>query len=149
MVPFCHHPFVQVDAHDGTLQGVFSLSRSGAQAVEFTHHQSSVLHAAHHGPNQGPGIISYHCLHTNKILRLFNHHQRPVSSLAMNPGSDQFMSVSLDGVCALWDIRSPNCEVSACCAAHCEPPVTAPLLAVLVERVGTSCSAAQRPQRIL
>ncbi len=103
---------MQIDAHDGTLQGVFSLSRSGAQAVEFTHHQSSVLHSAHHGPKQGPGIISYHCLHTNKILRLFNLHKSPVTSLAMNPGNDQFMSVSLDGVCALWDIRSPNCEVS-------------------------------------
>jgi COMPASS component SWD2 len=48
--------------------------------------------------------------HDNKFLRYFLGHTAPVTSLEFSPGSDTFISCSLDNTVRLWDIRSQHAQ---------------------------------------
>lgn len=78
-----------------------------ARLVTYTHAETAVLHAAG-ARGMSQGTISYHCLHTNAILRHFNRHADFVTSLCMNPVNDTFLSSDRAGAFCLWDVRDPN-----------------------------------------
>ena len=54
-------------------------------------------------------MLMYHSLYENKVVRIFKGHVATVTDIAMRPGSDTFLTSSLDGTFRLWDVRSPNC----------------------------------------
>ena len=52
--------------------------------------------------------IRYLSAHDNTYIRYFRGHSAPVTTLALSPGSDDFISASLDNTVKLWDLRSTN-----------------------------------------
>jgi COMPASS component SWD2 len=54
-------------------------------------------------------IIRYLSTHDNKFIRYFRGHEAPVTCLAMNPGTDNFVSCGEDNTVRLWDANSANC----------------------------------------
>lgn len=99
----------------GSKVGEYHCKDSGCRLVAFTHHESGVLHAAGR-PGSDPeasGMISYHSLHDNKIVRYFRGHTDFVTSISQNPQNDTFVSSSKNGQFKIWDLRSPNCVVRA------------------------------------
>jgi COMPASS component SWD2 len=89
-----------VDVATGTRTAEFFSREVGCRLVTATHHSLGVLHAAATG-----GAITYHNLHENKAVRVFEGHSARVTSISMNPVSDHFLSVGLDGVFNVWDLR--------------------------------------------
>lgn len=95
------------DAAAGTRLGEYHVKDVGCRLVQATHADMHVLHAAGiPAPSPAAGQIMYHDLHANTALRHFRHSAR-VTSLAMNPRSETFLSVSLDSTFRTWDLRSP------------------------------------------
>jgi COMPASS component SWD2 len=77
-------------------------SRShGIGKMKFTHHESCILLSS----TQKSNDIRYMCMHDNRYLRLFRHQEEQVSSLAMSPIDDCFLSASSSTVC-LWSLGS-------------------------------------------
>jgi COMPASS component SWD2 len=84
----------------------------GNALARFTHNSSNIIYAStkvDHG-------IRYLCMHDNSFIRYFKGHEDRVTSLSLSPGSDHFLSASLDNTVRLWDCRSPN--------PHTSPPTT-------------------------
>lgn len=52
--------------------------------------------------------IRYLSAHDNTYIRYFRGHTAPVTSIALSPGSDEFISSSFDNTVKLWDLRSVN-----------------------------------------
>lgn len=42
-------------------------------------------------------------------MRMFKAHNDQVTSLAMSPSDDNFLSTSADGVLCLWNLSNPSC----------------------------------------
>ena len=96
------------DALQGQRLGEYHVKDVGCRLIQATHADMHVLHAASTAPTSpAAGQIMYHDLNANKALRHFRHSAR-VTSLAMNPSSDTFLSVSLDSTFKTWDLRSPT-----------------------------------------
>lgn len=55
-----------------------------------------------------PDAIRYLATHDNSFIRYFEGHEAPVTSLAVHPGSDNFLSCSQDNTVRLWDTQSKN-----------------------------------------
>lgn len=106
--------FVLLSRTDDTIQ-LFN-TKAGAQARElksqkygsalarFTHHSTSIIYAStkiDHG-------IRYLSMHDNNFIRYFRGHTDRVTSLALSPSNDHFLSASLDNTVKLWDCRSSN-----------------------------------------
>jgi len=70
--------------------------------VRFTHHEYSVVCASNNGWDQ---TLRYWSLHDNSYLRYFKGHRDKVTSIAMSPLDDTFLSASLDNTVRLWDLR--------------------------------------------
>ncbi|KAF5716597.1 histone methyltransferase [Fusarium globosum] len=54
--------------------------------------------------------IRYLATHDNSFIRYFEGHEGPVTSLAVHPGSDNFISCSHDNTVRLWDTQTKNCQ---------------------------------------
>ena len=52
--------------------------------------------------------IRYLATHDNSFIRYFEGHEGNVTSLAVHPGSDNFLSCSQDNTVRLWDTQSKN-----------------------------------------
>lgn len=89
-----------IDVGSGVRTAEFFAREAGCRLVTPTHHSLGVLHAAAIG-----GAVTYHNLHENKIVRVFRGHDAKVTSISMNPVSDHFLTVGLDGVFNIWDLR--------------------------------------------
>ncbi|KAG8530437.1 uncharacterized protein KY384_004939 [Bacidia gigantensis] len=76
----------------------------GAHLARFTHHPSSIIYASTKVNDE----IRYLSTHDNQFLRYFRGHTAPVTCLAVCPGSDTFLSCSLDDTVRLWDFKSPS-----------------------------------------
>ncbi|TKA29249.1 hypothetical protein B0A50_03759 [Salinomyces thailandicus] len=76
----------------------------GSALARFTHHSTSILYAS----TKVDDGIRYLSMHDNSFIRYFRGHEGRVTSLALSPGSDQFLSASLDNTVKMWDCRSPN-----------------------------------------
>ncbi|GAA6033557.1 hypothetical protein JCM8097_001454 [Rhodosporidiobolus ruineniae] len=78
----------------------------GVDLARFTHSSSSVIHAS----TQGENYIRYLSLHDNQYLRYFPGHKKRVTSLAMSPCDDTFLSGAADDTVRLWDLRTPTAQ---------------------------------------
>lgn len=76
----------------------------GAHLARFTHHSQSILYAS----TKYDETIRYLSTHDFQYLRYFKGHTAPVTSLALNPASDTFLSCSLDNTVRLWNLSSPS-----------------------------------------
>ena len=74
----------------------------GSALARFTHHSTSIIYAS----TRVDDGIRYLSMHDNTFIRYFRGHTDRVTSLALNPGSDNFISASLDNTVKLWDCRS-------------------------------------------
>ena len=54
--------------------------------------------------------IRYLSSHDNSYIRYFRGHTAPVTSISLNPSSDNFLSTSLDNTVRLWDLRSQHTQ---------------------------------------
>ena len=73
----------------------------GIGQMKFTHHPSCILLSS----SQKSNDIRYMCMHDNRYLRMFRHQEEMVTSLAMNPIDDCFLSASSSSV-YLWSLGS-------------------------------------------
>lgn len=78
----------------------------GAHLARFTHHSQSIIYAS----TKGDDTIRYLSTHDNQFLRYFKGHTAPVTTLALCPGSDTFVSGSLDNTLRLWNLNSSNAQ---------------------------------------
>ncbi|KAK4546354.1 hypothetical protein LTR36_002031 [Oleoguttula mirabilis] len=78
----------------------------GSALARFTHHSTSIIYAS----TKVDDGIRYLSMHDNSFIRYFRGHTGRVTSLALSPGGDQFLSASLDNTVKLWDCRSPNSQ---------------------------------------
>lgn len=78
----------------------------GVDLARFTHHSQSIIYAS----TKGDDAIRYLSSHDNTYIRYFRGHTAPVSSIALSPSSDHFLSASLDNTVRLWDLRSANTQ---------------------------------------
>lgn len=76
----------------------------GAHLARFTHHSQSIIYAS----TKGDDTIRYLSTHDNQFLRYFKGHTAPVTTLALCPASDTFLSCSLDNTVRLWSLSSPS-----------------------------------------
>ncbi len=90
-----------IDVRSGARTAEVHVRDAGCRLVTATHHAAGVLHAAATG-----GAITYHNLHENRVVRVFRGHEARVTSLSMNPVTDHFLSVGLDGNFFIWDLRA-------------------------------------------
>jgi len=76
----------------------------GAHLARFTHHATSIIYASTKVDDE----IRYLSTHDNAFLRYFRGHTAPVTTLALCPASDTFLSCSLDNTIRLWNLSSPH-----------------------------------------
>ncbi|GAA6033555.1 hypothetical protein JCM8097_001453 [Rhodosporidiobolus ruineniae] len=86
----------------------------GVHLARFTHKSSTVVHAS----IQGNDDIRYLSLHDNNYLRYFHGHKKRVTSLAMSPQDDTFLSGAADDTVRLWDLRTANAQGLLNVAGH-------------------------------
>lgn len=78
----------------------------GSALARFTHHSTAIIYAS----TKVDDGIRYLSMHDNNFIRYFRGHMGRVTSLALSPQNDQFMSASMDDTVKLWDCRSPNAQ---------------------------------------
>lgn len=78
----------------------------GSALARFTHHSTSIIYAS----TKVDDGIRYLSMHDNNFIRYFKGHTGRVTSLCLNPGSDNFLSASLDNTVKLWDCRSSTAQ---------------------------------------
>lgn len=78
----------------------------GSTLARFTHHSTSIIYAS----TKVDDGIRYLSMHDNSFIRYFRGHTGRVTSLALSPSGDHFLSASLDNTVKLWDCRSPNAQ---------------------------------------
>ncbi|KAL5597608.1 hypothetical protein FOBRF1_011401 [Fusarium oxysporum] len=78
----------------------------GVKLAKFTHTASSIIYAS----TKQNDAIRYLATHDNSFIRYFEGHEGPVTSLAVHPGSDNFISCSQDNTVRLWDTQTKNCQ---------------------------------------
>lgn len=114
---------VKEGRHDKSLLS----KKYGVKLAKFTHNSSSIIYASTKqngapttplcaillfiNPNASlliiiPALdaIRYLATHDNSFIRYFEGHEGPVTSLALHPGADNFISCSRDNTVRLWSI---------------------------------------------
>ncbi|KAK0753070.1 WD40-repeat-containing domain protein [Schizothecium vesticola] len=87
---------VKEGRHDKTLLS----KKYGVKLAKFTHTSSSIIYAS----TKTNHAIRYLATHDNSFIRYFDGHEATVTNLALHPGSDNFISCSLDNTVRLWNI---------------------------------------------
>ncbi|MCJ1371996.1 member of Set1p complex, histone methyl transferase [Loxospora ochrophaea] len=90
--------------HTGKHLKTLLSQKYGAHLARFTHHSQSILYAS----TKGDPIIRYLSTHDNQYLRYFKAHTAPVTTIALSPSSDSFLSCSTDNTVRLWSLSSPT-----------------------------------------
>ncbi|KAF2453215.1 WD repeat-containing protein 82 [Lineolata rhizophorae] len=78
----------------------------GVHLARFTHASSAVIYAS----TKVDDGIRYLSTHDNNYIRYFRGHTARVTSLALSPSSDQFLSAAADNTMRLWDLRSATAQ---------------------------------------
>jgi hypothetical protein len=82
-------------------------TEAGCRAVQFTHARDAILYA-----NSSVPSVNYVSLRTQQCICSFAgggaNSSLALSSVAMSPHDDTFMTGSADGVVRLWDLRQPR-----------------------------------------
>lgn len=76
----------------------------GVHLARFSHHAQSVIFAS----TKVDDGIRYLSTHDNSFIRYFKGHTDKVTSIALCPSSDTFLSCSRDNTVRLWNLSSPN-----------------------------------------
>ena len=98
-----------IDSQEGKEKKKLFTKKEGIGKIQFTHHEMSLLVSSKYPTiTENNHDIRYLCVYDNRYLRYFKGHTMEVTSLAMNPVNDQFISASYDNTVHLWDISSPN-----------------------------------------
>lgn len=64
-----------VNGETGEADGVFRMKDHGCKLITATHHESCFLHAANSKPMEDSvGVVAYHSLHDNSVIRYFRAH---------------------------------------------------------------------------
>ena len=93
-----------IDCMTGTERKKLFSRSSGVGQVKFTHHESCILTSSMQKTND----IRYMCMHDNVVIRVFkSQEQNRITSLAMNPVDDRFLSASSSMV-HLWTLGIPT-----------------------------------------
>ena len=98
------------------LKGLFYSKKYGIERAIFSHHAKNVLHtctpkAASSDDLYSAYAVRYWSLHDNRYLAYFKGHKSRVTSLALNPTSDSFLSASVGDAVLLWDWKSSSSPV--------------------------------------
>lgn len=114
----------------------------GNRNVVYTHHEQCILASSRKTSND----IRYLSLFDNRYLRLFKGHQAQVTSLAMSPVDDCFLSSSADRHVCLWSLATPSPVARLELPENCTDPKVAYthdglLFGVMAKNTanGTSC----------
>ncbi|KAK4193583.1 WD40-repeat-containing domain protein [Podospora australis] len=91
---------VKEGRHEKTLLS----KKYGVKLAKFTHASSSILYAS----TKQNDAIRYLSTHDNSFIRYFEGHEGTVTNIALHPGSDNFISTSVDGTALLWDTQTKN-----------------------------------------
>ncbi|KAI1335522.1 WD repeat-containing protein [Xylariaceae sp. FL0016] len=76
----------------------------GVKLAKFTRNSSSIIYAS----TKQNDAIRYLTTHDNAFIRYFEGHEAAVTSLAMHPGTDDFISCSKDNTVRLWNAGTKN-----------------------------------------
>ncbi|KAK3956877.1 WD40-repeat-containing domain protein [Pseudoneurospora amorphoporcata] len=91
---------VREGRHDKSLLS----KKYGVKHAKFTHSSSGIIYAS----TKTNDAIRYLATHDNTFIRYFDGHDASVTNIALHPGSDNFLSCSLDTTVRLWDLSSKN-----------------------------------------
>ncbi|KAK1141682.1 hypothetical protein N8T08_008780 [Aspergillus melleus] len=94
------------DIKEGKMTKSVPSKKYGAHLARFTHHARQVLHAS----TKVDDSLRLLDLHNEGYVRYFSGHTDKVTSLAVSPGSDSFISCSKDDTIAVWDLGSRNMQ---------------------------------------
>ncbi|KAK3374946.1 WD40-repeat-containing domain protein [Podospora didyma] len=86
---------VKEGRHDKSLMS----KKYGVKLAKFTHTSSSIIYAS----TKQNDAIRYLATHDNSFIRYFDGHEASVTSLSLHPGSDNFISCSLDNTVRMWN----------------------------------------------
>jgi COMPASS component SWD2 len=81
--------------------------QEGIRLVEASHHENNVLFSGK--DLQQSCVINYWSTYDNKILRKFRGHTNTVTSIAMSPADDTFLTSSYDRTVRLWNVAQAGC----------------------------------------
>jgi COMPASS component SWD2 len=76
----------------------------GVHLARFSHHAQSIIYAS----TKVDDTIRYLSTHDNSYIRYFKGHTDTVTSIALCPSSDSFLSCSRDNTVRLWNLSSPH-----------------------------------------
>jgi COMPASS component SWD2 len=96
-----------IDAHEGTEKKKLHTRRDQIGLAKYTHHEACVLLTSESEKGNRSNDIHYLCMHDNRYLRYFKGHTDTVTSLAMSPIEDSFITASADKTAMIWNI---NCQ---------------------------------------
>ncbi|KAI9849560.1 MAG: member of Set1p complex, histone methyl transferase [Thelocarpon superellum] len=105
IIAACDDESIQLyNCKEGSQVKTLLSKKYGAHLARFTHNSQSVLYAS----TKGEATIRYLSTHDNQYIRYFKGHTAPVTSLAVSPATDNFLSCSLDGTVKFWSLATPN-----------------------------------------
>ncbi|KOS19091.1 WD repeat-containing protein 82 [Escovopsis weberi] len=99
MVSSCDETIQIYNVREGRHDKSLLSKKYGVKLAKFTHTRSSIIYA---------NAIRYLATHDNSFIRYFEGHDDSVTSLAVHPGSDNFISCSKDNTVRLWDTQTKN-----------------------------------------
>jgi COMPASS component SWD2 len=76
----------------------------GVHLARFSHHAQSIIYAS----TKIDDTIRYLSTHDNSYIRYFKGHTDTVTSIALSPSNDNFMSCAKDNTVRMWNLQSPN-----------------------------------------
>ncbi|KAJ6005925.1 WD-40 repeat protein [Penicillium sp. IBT 35674x] len=92
------------DIKEGKLKKTVPSKKYGVHLARFTHHQRSLLHAS----TKVDHNLRLLDVQNEGYVRYFNGHTDTVTSLALAPSGDHFVSSGKDNTVAVWDLQSRN-----------------------------------------
>ncbi len=95
------------DCLSGREAKVLYSRKYGVDLIRFSKHRESVLSASN---NDWDHTLRFLSLKTNQYIRYFKGHRARVTSLALSPKNDWFLSAALDDTVRLWDLRINACQ---------------------------------------
>lgn len=93
-----------IDSLSGEPKKKIHTKTHGNRHLAFTHHEHCILASSRKTNND----IRYLSMFDNRYLRFFKGHQTQVTSLAMCPVDDCFLSSSVDRQICLWNLATPS-----------------------------------------
>lgn len=76
----------------------------GVHLARFSHHAQSIIYAS----TKVDDTIRFLSTHDNSYIRYFKGHTDTVTSIALSPSTDGFLSCSKDNTVRLWNVSTPN-----------------------------------------